>query len=509
MRKEKNRRLQNIERNIFFPTLILVAASVLIMLFMPEKAGQVINRAFDVMIHKVGWLYLAVVPIVFGLTLWIAFSKFGKIKLGEPGDKKQYSDWAWTAMMFTAGMSAATVVLSFTDPITLMTNPPLGAEPMSLEAYGAAHMYNQFACGPIAWGLYGPASAAVAYMIFVKKVSVLRISSTCTPVLRDGKRKWIGTLIDILMMLGMIGGVSTSLGIGTPTVSAFINHLTGIPESTTLTICIMAIWGLMFGTSVYLGLEKGIKNLSDFNFCLLFILLVFVMIKSPMDNTLYLELNSIGLVVDNIGTLLFGSTPFNQDTFTQNYTVFYWAWWLSFMPMIALFGARISKGRTIKQMLLGEVLYGGGGSMLVFGVCGGYSLYLQQSGTMDLVSIIADQGSAYAVLSVIGTLPFPKIFMWLTLALLFIFLATTIDSTAYTLASVCTVRLTGDEQPARWNRLLWAVLLLLFSLSLVLIGGLQTIQTASILTGFPMIFIVGIIVAALVQMKRESKTHGF
>lgn len=175
------------------------------------------------------------------------------------------------------------------------------------------------------------------------------------------------------------------------------------------------------------------------------------------------------------------------------------------MPMIALFGARVSRGRTIRQMILGELLYGGGGSLLVFGLFGSYSIFLQRNGVVDLVAINATQGREYALIAILQTLPFPNIMQILVLVLMFVFLATTIDSTAYTLASVCTPHLEGTEQPTRANRMIWALVLLLFSLGLVLIGGLETIQTASILLGFPLIFISAIIMMSVLKLFKEHK----
>lgn len=175
------------------------------------------------------------------------------------------------------------------------------------------------------------------------------------------------------------------------------------------------------------------------------------------------------------------------------------------MPMMALFGAKISKGRTIKQMILGELIYGGCGSLLVFGIFGAYSLYLQHEGIVDIVAINAALGREQALIAILQTLPFSKIICCMTLVLIFVFLSTTIDSTAYTLAAVCSRDLSGNAQPARFNRMIWALILLLFALGLVLIGGLQTVQTASILLAFPLLFVVGIIVLSLFKTFREHR----
>ncbi|MFI3226051.1 MAG: BCCT family transporter [Clostridia bacterium] len=499
------KKTRTVEMRIFLPSLILTSLAIAFMLLVPTQSKVVIDGIFYFLTYELGWIYLITIPVLLIFTLWIIFSKYGDILLGSPGEKKEYSDWSWMAMIFAAGMAIAVVLLGFIEPINLLSATPSTMESMSDEAYLWAHMCGQFFEGPAAWGVYGPASAAVAYTIYVKKVDVLRFSGACEPVLGDQTNGFWGTVIDVLVMLGMIGGVSTSLGMGTPAVTAMITHMTGIPQSLMLTLFVLFVWALLFGTSVFLGLDEGIKRLSDINLYIMFILMIVVFLSGSISDFFYLELNSIGMMIDNFGELMLGSGIFGQSTFTQDWTIFYWAWWLAFMPMIALFGARVSRGRTIRQMLLGELIYGGGGSLLVFGLFGSYSIYLQRNGILDLVTINAEQGREYALIAILETLPCPNIMLILVLILMFVFLATTIDSTAYTLASVCTPHLADNEQPIRANRMIWALVLLLFSLGLVLIGGLETIQTASILLGFPLIFISIIIMMSVVKMFKRHK----
>lgn len=497
---------QNIELKIFIPSILIASLTIFVMLFYPTEAEVVIAQLFSFMTNEVGWMYLIIILVFVGFSIWISVSNFGKIKLGEPEDKKEYSNWSWTAMMLTAGMSVGVVLLGFSEPIALLLNPPLGVEALSAEAFQAAHMYEQFVEGFIAWSFYGPASAAVAYTIFVKKDSVLRLSNACRPVLGKYTNGIFGNIIDVLVMLGMIGGISTSLGLGTPAITTFVTYIFDIPSSIMLTLAIMFVWALIFGISVFKGLDEGIRRLSDFNLYILFGLAIVVAIAAPLSDIFNMELTSIGMIIDNFGDLTLGIEPFGSDTFTQDMTIFYWAWWISFMPMMALFGARISKGRTIRQLVLGNIFFGGGGCMVIFGLFGGYSLHLQSSGIVDLVTLYQENGSNSVIIAILETLPFSSIIIFLVMILIFLFLATTIDSTAYTLASVCCIKLSANEQPARWNRILWATVLLLFALCLVLIGGTETVQTASIVLGFPLIFVSIIIMISLIRM---SNSHDY
>lgn len=496
---------KTIEKRIFLPSIVIAATVIFFMLFIPEKSKFVINTLFSYMTNDLGWIYLLIVNIMLIFSLWMCFSKYGNLKFDDTLTKPEYSTFSWVAMMFTAGISIAIILLGFIEPISLISKPPFDIEPLSNSAYEYAHMYDQFLYGLSAWIIYAPATIAICYTIYIKKDPLLRISNACKPVLGEQSKGLLGTLIDVIVMLGMIGGISTSIGMGIPLVTSLIEHLTNIPQGVVMTCSVLFVWALIFGTSVFLGLDKGIKNLSSFNLYLFGIFVFVVILKAPICQIFNLELNSIGLLIKNYPLLSIGMDPVSKSHFSQSLTVFYWAWWIAFMPMMALFVARISRGRTIKQIILGEIVWGGGGCLAVFTLFSGYSLHLQQSGIIDLVSIMNLQGREKAVITILETLPLPQIIITVYLILTFIFLSTTIDSTAYILASVCTKTLKGNEQPAKWNRMLWAVILLLFTLGLIIIGGLEAVQTASIIVGFPLVFVCLVIMSSVKKMLTSHK----
>lgn len=500
MTKEKT---STLEFQIFLPAIILIGIATALMLCFPQESNMVMEQIFSFLTHQMGWSYLLMAAVLMGVSIWLICSKYGAIKLGEPGEGKEYSDWTWITMLFTTSFGISVILLGFMDPISLLATPPLRAEPFSEDAVQYAHMYTLFVNGPMAWAIYGPATAAVAYTIHVKKEPVHRLSSACSAVLKGKSGRWLGWVIDILVLLGMTCGVATSLGMGTPTVTSFIEYLTGIEESPMMTVVVLLIWAAIFGTSVYLGLEKGIKRLSDVNLHLLFLLMAAVLISIPLKDFMYLQLGSVGTIFDHLGELMLGFSTESSNVFVQNWTVFYWAWWFAFTPITALFGAKISRGRTLRELILGQLVYGGCGCMLVYGLFGGYSLYLQQSGRLDIVTQVATLGRERALISILETLPFGKLPVILVLCLIFVFLATTIDSTAYTLASASLGYIAPTAQPPRWTRMLWAGILLLFSLGLITIGGLKTAQTASIILGFPLMAVLILVLISLWKMLRS------
>lgn len=496
-------RESKIQRKIFYPTLIIVLLAIICMIAIPDQMALIVNDVFAFLTYDFGWAYLLIFAGASFFSIYIALSRYGTIRLGASGEGKEYSEFSWAAMMFTAGLGVGLVVQSFVEPLYFLSTPPFRVEAMSTSAYEYAHMYSQFLWGPLGWACYVPATIAVAWVLFIKKKDVLRFSAACEPVLGRHTGGIFGVVMDVVVMVGTIGGIATSLGLGVPIVSKIICYLTGIKDSIWLLLGILFIWFLVFGGATFLGLDKGIKKLSSLNIYILFAFIAVVILKSPVLDIINLEVNSVGLMIDNMGMLLLGTDPIDKGGFPQNWTVFYWAWLLTFVPMMALFVARISRGRTIRQVVFGEAVWGGLGCMLSFGLLGGYSLYLQHSGSVDLVSILNSSGRETAIIAILETLPFSKVMIVVYLLLLFLFLATTVDSTSVVLASICTKKLASDEEPTRWNRVLWSLILMLVALGLSVVGGLQVIQTASLVVAAPLIVVELLVILSVRKFFNE------
>ena len=489
-----------LELGIFIPGLLILLVIIAFLIFMPEVASHAIDSVFHFIAFDMGWVYLLIVFAIAVFSVWLCFSKYGSIKLGPPDSKKEYSEFAWGSMMFTAGIGIGITLLSFVEPISLLKYPAFSfIEQMSDIAYEYAHMYDQFLWGPVGWAVYVPGTIAVAYSIYVRQDKTLRLSQSCAPVLKDKTSKGLGRVIDVIALMGTVGGIATSIGLGVPFVSNIANHMWGVPETTKTDCIILLLWLILFGTFLFFGLDNGIKKLSSFNMYLFGFFVVIILLRSPILDILNMEVNSIGLMLDNFFNLCFGTDPVTKSGNPQNWVVFYWAWWVSFIPMMGLFVARISKGRTIREVVAGEILWGAGGCMCTFGLFGGYAFYLQKNGIIDLVSVMESKGRNYVAISIIESLPMGRILMYAFLALVFIFMATTIESTAYILASMTTKQIAGDEEPTRWNRMLWSIIIMLLSLGLMIVGGLQSVQTSSLVAGFPLLAVAIVMMISIVK----------
>lgn len=492
----------------FIGALALLVFTAVPLVAFPEQGEAIILSANEFLTKNYGVLYLLMGLGVFIFLMYIAFSKYGKIKLGDASVKPEFSTITWAAMLFCAGIGSSVLYWGTIEWAYYYTAPPFGAEPQSKEAIQWASTYGIFHWGPIAWAIYCLPALPISYFYYVKKKPVLKISEACRPVLGKKVDGPIGKIIDVLFMFGLLGGAGTTLAMGTPLIASGIERLTGYEASLTMQTVILLICTIIFGFSAYSGLRKGIKILSDLNLWLSFVLLGFVFIAGP---TLFLTettTSSIGLMLDNFFRMSTWVEPFNdlgpfeRTGFPEGWTVFYWAWWLVYAPFIGLFVAKISRGRTIREMIIGTVLYGSIGCILFFGILGNYGLYLELSGQYSAVTVLAEQGAPAAIIGIISQLPFSTFAIGLFVILAIIFLATTFDSGSYILASV--VQKEVVDEPMRWNRLFWAFGLSVLPLTLMYLGGLSTLQTASIIGGFPLIIITVILAVSFMKAVKQD-----
>jgi len=271
-------------------------------------------------------------------------------------------------------------------------------------------------------------------------------------------------------------------------------------------MAILAIWTLIFGFSVYTGLYKGIKILSDINVYLAFALLAVILISGPTFFILSVFTDSVGMLLNNFLRMSFYTDPIVKSGFPQSWTVFYWAWWIALAPFMGLFVARISKGRTLKQLIMAELFWGTLGCWAVFGVLGGYTLHLEFDKILSVGKIMSESGGPAAIIAVINTLPMPQVVLVLFLLLEFVFLATCLDSSAYVCATMATKELAEDEQPARWNRVVWALALAAIGVAVLSLGGMNAIQTSSVVAAVPLVFVLIVLTLSFMKMLRED--HG-
>ncbi len=504
---KETRYTPRVDKGIFWPSLIVFLVLVLPLSIWPDVAIVKLNEILSLITTRFGWLYLAIGVTVFILMIWLAFGRFGYVKLGQAEDEPEFNKPTWLAMLFCAGIGVSIVNWAFVEPIYFLATPPFNLERGTAAAVEHAIMYPQFHWGLIPWSLYIFPAIPVAYAHYVRKEPFIRLGTACSGAIKEGHRNVIEKVIDTIVMLAILGGIGTSLGLGVPLVSGLFADLLGIQVNFTLYALVLSIWAVMFGLSVWRGLQKGMKIISDINVLIAVIMLVIFLVFGPTLFLIKLWTNSIGLLADNFWRISLWTDPITKSGFPENWTVFYWGWWFALLPMMGLFVARISKGRTIREVVLYGVIFGSLGCWVYFAIWGGYAVNLQVNEGQDLTGMLYTKGIPATVLFILHTMPFSKVIIILFALLCFFFLATTLDAAAYALAANCTKDLPPDKDPAHWNRMFWACMLVVLAVGLLLVGGLKAVQISSVIVAVPMLPVVFLLGKSLFAWLNEDFAH--
>ncbi|MBV6272725.1 BCCT family transporter [Alcaligenaceae bacterium CGII-47] len=500
----KERNNLTIDQSVLWPAIIVILAVVSPLMIYPDAGKIAISNVLSWTTSTFGWLYLLAGIGSFFVMCWLAFGPIGRIKLGGPDDVPEFKKVSWIVMLFCAGIGISICNWAFVEPLYFLSGPPMGLEVGTSIAAEWAAMYPMFHWGVVPWALYLMPALPIAYALYVRKVHVLRMSEACRGVLGDAVDGPVGKLIDIIVIFSITGGVGTSLGLSVPLVSELFQAIFGVGDSFLLQMSILAAWTGMIAWSVYNGLNKGIQTLSNINAVLGFLILFFVLIAGPTIFLLNLWSNSFGLLLDNFFRISFWTDPIKHGGFPESWTIFYWAWWVAYAPMMGLFVARISRGRTIKELIVNGVVWGSVGCWAFFAIWGGYALDLQMSGALDLQAILSKSGTPATVVAILKTLPLSGLVLPAFTLLCFVFLATTVDSSAYMLAAVCTKEISGYQEPARWNRILWTLMLAFVGVGLLSVGGLEAVQISTVLVALPMIPVLVIMLVSLLRWVRQD-----
>jgi len=494
-----------IDRQVFWPALILVVLAIVPLIAIPEQSAGVLNQILSFITHQLGFLFLWFTAGVFGLVLWFAFGRYGAVRFGDPEDEPEFPTVSWIGMLFCAGIGTSLLYWATIEWVYYYQAPPFGLTAESAQAADWGAMYGLFHWGPFAWALYCIPALPIAYAFHNRKIPFLRISQACRGVIGNRADGPLGKLIDVLFIFGLIGGTGTSLGLGTPILSESISTLLGVERTFALDVFVIVVWTAIFGTTVYLGLEKGIKRLADANVYLGFVLCAFVLIAGPTVFILDAFTNSLGLLVTNFFRMALYTDPVGQSGFPQTWTVFYWAWWIAYAPFMGLFVARISRGRTIREVVTANLVWGSFGCWLFFAMFGNTALHDQLTGKVPVLEIMNGVSPQAAIVAVVAGLPMGTLVLVLFVVMCFIYSATTLQASAYTIAAVASRDLVASEsEPKRWNRLFWALALGAMAVALMYLGGLQPLQTVSLIVSLPLILVIALSVWSLLRWLRED-----
>ena len=485
------------------PLTIIIVLCILFFC-MPDQSNAVISQIRFFLGDTLGSYYLIIGLGVFLLSIFIASSKYGNIVLGGKNEKPKYSFFSWGAMMFTAGLAADILFYSFSEWILYATDPHI-AELGSIQDW--ASVYPIFHWSLIPWGFYLVLAAAFGFMLHVRKRERQKYSEACRPLLGKYTDGFAGRLIDLLAVFALLAGTATTFSLATPLMASAINELFHVNiDSSILTIIILIITCIVYTYSLLHGF-KGISFLAKACIYLFFGLLAFVLLfGGEAKYIIETGISSLGRMVQNFFELATFTDPQRTTSFPQNWTIFYWAYWMVWCVAAPFFIGNISKGRTVRQTILGGYAFGVGSTIVSFIILGNYSLGKHISGAADFIAMYQQDGNLYdIIISIIQTLPCAPLILTLLLITMIAFYATSFDSIAYIGACYSYHKLGENESPHKFIQLIWCILLILLPIALVFSeSSMSNLQSVSIIAAFP---IAVVIILIAVSFLKDAKKY--
>lgn len=462
----------------------------------PENSSAALHAVRVFLSENFGWYYLAMGLGIFFVTLYMAFSRFGEIRLG--GQKPEYSAFRWGSMMFTAGLAADILFYSLCEWMIYARDPHV----LSLGEWTQwAGAYPLFHWGPIPWAFYISLSVAFAFMIHVRKRKKQKYSEACRTLLGKRTDGLAGKLIDLTALFALIAGTATTFSVSAPLLSEICAGFFGVSPTVSLTIAILLFICLLYTACAYFGIS-GVSRLAASCTWLFFVLLAFVLFAGGMPRyILEAGLSSVGTVAQNFFSLSTYTDPLRTTGFPQSQTIFYWSYWMVWCVATPFFIGSISRGRTIRQLVLGGYFFGLTGTWTSFIVLGNYGMGLQAHGLYDLLQVYEQSGSLYeATLHLLETLPLLRFTMILLALTMIAFYATSFDSIALVASAYSYKELSEDEEPDRRIKVFWSVLLILLPIALLFSeSSMSNLQTVSIIAAFPVGVIMLMILTSFFQ----------
>lgn len=451
--------------------------------------------------NKLGWLYILFVFFLCLFLLWLALGKYGDVKLGDDNEVPEYSNFNWFAMLFCGGTGIGLVFWSLAEPLSHYANPPATIEAGTLDAMNFSIRNCFLHWGITQWVCFALLGLGIAYFQFRKKKNG-QISNLLTPLIGEKRtRGFIGKSIDTFLVIVSFCGVATSLGLGVSQINGGLTYLFNIPNNKTTWFFIIFVITIAFLISAVSGVNKGIKYLSSLNTYIAFALLIIAFLVGPHVEILNSMVNGIGQHIQNFFADILMINAFGDNTWIMNWRVFYFAWFIAWCPFVGMFIARISKGRTIREFIIGVVVIPTIFTIIWLSVFGTIALSATATWSVEnILKLVASPETA--VFIVFNQYPLSKIISILIIVLLAVFFITSADSATYSLSMMTS---DGDINPPAYKKVVWAVIEAALAYVLLSVGSIKPLQTISIAASLPFLFIMIFSCPALMkELKKED-----
>ena len=464
----------------------------------PDNMSAVFDTVLAALTHNFGWLYLWVVLGLVLFAAFVAFSRYGNLKLGGEDEEPEFSAGSWFAMLFAAGMGIGLVFWGVAEPVSHYVTAPPGIRSGTPEAANAAMRYVFFHWGLHPWAVYGIVALAIAFFQYRRGGDAL--ISTATSALPWRPVRSLAGLFNGLAVVATAFGVAASLGMGALQINSGLQAVFGIDVNKTWQVAIIVITTAIFIASAVSGVEKGVKLLSNFNMLVAALLALAVFLLGPTVAIIETLTNTLGSYLSDIVRMSLRATPFRDSNWVGNWTIFYWAWWISWSPFVGLFIARVSRGRTIREFIMGTVLAPSLAAFLWFSIFGGSALTMQIWQHVPIAAAVKSD-VATALFTMFGAMPFGTAMAFVATLLVLVFFVTSGDSAVLVLGMMSTG---GNPNPPARIKIIWGALVAGIAISLLLAGGLKAVQTATIVFALPFALVIVLMVVSLWRAMRED-----
>lgn len=484
---------------VFWVALAICTAFVIYGAILPKQLEQVTQTVTSFIAVHFSWYYLLLVLLILIVSVYLLFSRYASITLGKEGEDPEFSLPSWFAMLFSAGMGIGLVFWTTAEPIShAFTLTPIH-KAGTQSAINDAMQFSFFHWGIHAWAVYGIVALVFAYFSFHKGYPGL-VSATLTPIFGEkAMRGPIGGAIDVLAVIATVTGVAATLGFGALQINEGLNFLFKVPNNFGTQVILIIVATILFTWSAWSGIDKGIKTLSNINMGLAFLVLVGLFIVGPTLYILNTFTNGLGNYIANFFKMSL-RIPSGGEKFKwlQQWTIFYWAWWISWAPFVGIFIARVSRGRTIKEFILGVLFVPALVCFLFFAVFGASAIYLQD----HHIANIAKAATETATFATLEQYPLGFILSIITLVVIMIFFVTSADSATYVLGMLSA---RGDINPASFVKVSWGIIMALFAIIMIYTGGTQAIQNLLIIAALPFSLVIIVMIWSLFKSLSDEK----
>ncbi len=492
----------NYRNPVFWVSALVITLVVVWGAAAPAGFAKIAGSVFNFTTNAFGWLYLITVMFFVVFCLYLALSKYGKVRLGKEDERPKYAYFTWIGMLFSAGFGVGLVFWGVAEPMTHFGTPPtgLGVEGGTEEAARTAMRYSFFHWGIHQWSVFTVVGLVMAYFQYKKDRGAL-ISSTITVKTPKKKASW-KTIVNTLAVIATVMGVATSLGMGILQINGGLNYMYDLPQNAGVQLIITGILLVLYLFSSTTGLDRGIKYLSNLNLGLALALMLFVLILGPTVFIFESFTVAIGDYIQNFVEMSFYMTPYQGGSWVKDWTIFYWAWVIAWSPFIGSFVARISRGRTIRELIFGVLIVPPFIAMVWIAVFGGAALNMDLFGGTAITAAVSNDVTS-ALFVTLEQFPLTTVLSGLSIFLIAVFLVTSADSATFVLGMMTSK---GSMNPSMASKIVWGTLIAAISVVLIISSGLQGLQTASLISALPFTFIMILMCRALfISLRRDHK----